>query len=252
MENLFLKMLKERDFEDVRKDISESVKYVFVDEFQDSNPKQLEIFDRLSELVTKSYWVGDPKQAIYGFRACDTDLVQALADEIRKLVSEGKEGFETGRLNDSRRSLEPLVEFTNDVFVNVFPEMDRDDVVLNPFRKESLPECVPNIQHWDGPLRPGKPKKDGTPGTPSSPSKDETISALASEVRKILDGKSTVRKSLTRTPGNFVLSARRTWLSCAARMPMWTALPRSSRSTAFRFRLRAWLMPPWWRSVLSF
>ena len=201
MENLFLKMLKEPGFEDVRKDISESVKYVFVDEFQDSNPKQLEIFDSLSELVTKSYWVGDPKQAIYGFRACDTDLVQALADEIRKLVSEGKEGFETGRLNDSRRSLEPLVKFTNDVFVNVFPEMDRDDVVLNPFRKESLPECVPNIQHWDGPLRPGKPKKDGMPGAPSSPSKDETISALASEVRKILDGKSTVREIFDKDSG---------------------------------------------------
>ncbi len=191
MENYFLELLKNPAVQD---EIRESVKYVFVDEFQDSNPKQLEIFDRLSDLVEQSYWVGDPKQAIYGFRACDTELVQALADNIRHHEKAGDPGFETDRLNTSRRSLEPLVNFTNDVFVRLFPGMDRNDVELEPYRTESLPEGIPNIQHWDGALKPGAVKANGKVGEPKIPTKSETVTALASEIRRILDGKSDIKQ----------------------------------------------------------
>lgn len=190
MENHFLELLK---IPAVQDEIRESIKYVFVDEFQDSNPKQLEIFDRLSDLVEQSYWVGDPKQAIYGFRACDTELVQALADKIRNHEKNGDPGFKTDRLDTSRRSLKPLVEFTNDVFVRLFSKMDSNDVVLKPHRTESLPGGVQNIQHWDGALKLGKKKKDGTCSL-LPPNKDETITALASEIRRILDGKSDIKK----------------------------------------------------------
>ena len=153
MENYFLAMLKDPKYQVVQDDIHESIKYVFVDEFQDSNPKQLEIFDRLSDLVTQSYWVGDPKQAIYGFRACDTTLVQALTDNIRGREANKEPGFETDRLDISRRSLKPLVDFANDVFVKVFPDMDIHDVKLKPeYRTESFPDRTPSIQHWDGAL----------------------------------------------------------------------------------------------------
>lgn len=195
MESYFLSILKEEKYKVVQDEIRESVKYVFVDEFQDSNPKQLEIFDRLSDLVQKSYWVGDPKQAIYGFRACDTALVQALTDNIRGREKSGEAGFETGTLDVSRRSLKPLVDFANDVFVKVFPELDPKDVVLKPtHRKEMLPGDIPNIQHWDGALKSGKPKKNGTPGEPKSPSKGDTISGLASEIRRILDGRGDIKQ----------------------------------------------------------
>ena len=195
MEEYFLQMLKDPEFEVVRNEIRESIKYVFVDEFQDSNPKQLEIFDRLSDLVVRSYWVGDPKQAIYGFRACDTALVQALADRIRERKASGDPGFETDRLDVSRRSLKPLVDFTNDVFVNVFSGIDKEDVLLKPtFRTESLPDSIPCIQHWDGALKPGKILKSGKTGAPSAPNKEETVSALASELRRILDGRADIKQ----------------------------------------------------------
>ena len=193
MENYFLELLKNPAYKAVQDEICESIKYVFVDEFQDSNPKQLEIFDRLSDLVEQSYWVGDPKQAIYGFRACDTDLVQALADNIKKHEQAGDPGFKTDRLETSRRSLEPLVKFTNNVFVRLFPKMNRNDVELLTYRSETLPGGVPNIQHWDGALKQGKQKKDGTYSI-VSPNKDETITALASEIRRILDGKSDIKQ----------------------------------------------------------
>jgi len=38
-----------------------------VDEFQDTNPLQLAIFQRLRSLAASSRWVGDARQAIYGF-----------------------------------------------------------------------------------------------------------------------------------------------------------------------------------------
>lgn len=195
MENYFLSMLKDPKYKVVQDEIHESIKYVFVDEFQDSNPKQLEIFDRLSDLVEKSYWVGDPKQAIYGFRACDTSLVQALTDNIRRREVSGDSGFETGTLDVSRRSLKPLVDFANDVFVKVFPELKENEVKLNPtHRTESLPDGIPNVQHWDGALKPGKILKSGKPGAPGIPSKEETITDLASEVRRILDGRASIRQ----------------------------------------------------------
>ena len=195
MENYFLSMLKDPKYKVVQDEIRESIKYVFVDEFQDSNPKQLEIFDRLSDLVEKSYWVGDPKQAIYGFRACDTSLVQALTDNIRGREESGEPGFETGTLDVSRRSLKPLVEFTNKVFVRVFPELNEKDVILRPdHRTESLPAGIPNVQHWDGALKPGKILKSGKVGAPGIPSKEETITDLASEVRRILDGRADIRQ----------------------------------------------------------
>ena len=196
MENYFLAMLKEDKYEVVQDEIRQSVKYVFVDEFQDSNPKQLEIFDRLSDLVVKSYWVGDPKQAIYGFRACDTELVQALTDNIRGREKAGEQGFETDTLDVSRRSLKPLVDFTNEVFVKVFPELDPKDVVLQSKHRstESLPADIPNIQHWDGALKPGKLKKNGEPGAPVIPNKAETIAALASEIRRIIDGGADIKQ----------------------------------------------------------
>ena len=193
MESYFLSMLKDPEYKVVQDEIRESIKYVFVDEFQDSNPKQLEIFDRLSDLVEKSYWVGDPKQAIYGFRACDTSLVQALTDNIRSRKESGEAGFETDTLDLSRRSLKPLVDFTNDVFVKVFPELTVTEVELKPTRTESLPGDIPNVQHWDGALKLGKPRKDGSRGL-QSPSKEETITDLASEVRRILDGRGDIRK----------------------------------------------------------
>lgn len=202
MESYFLSMLKDPRYKAVQDEISESIRYVFVDEFQDSNPKQLEIFDRLSDLVGRSYWVGDPKQAIYGFRASDTALVQALTDEIRGRKAAGEPGFETGTQNVSRRSLKPLVDFSNDIFVNVFSSMSKADVELLPtHRTESLPDGVPNLQHWDGPLKPGKTKKDGTTSL-TVPNKAETIAGLASEVRRMLDGRAEIRQVFDKDTGD--------------------------------------------------
>ena len=75
MERLFLKLL---NYKEISEEIKNRYKLLLVDEFQDSSPIQVKIFDKLSELVERSIWVGDPKQAIYAFRGSDALLINFL------------------------------------------------------------------------------------------------------------------------------------------------------------------------------
>ena len=147
MERLFIRLLND---ESVRKDIAESVDYVFVDEFQDSNPTQVRIFDALSEIVAKgSFWVGDPKQAIYDFRGCDTVLTSAITDDIEDRVKAGETGFGYSILSTSWRSDPYLVDLVNEAFVPVFAgQMSREKVALKPHGESVLPMDAPKAIHW--------------------------------------------------------------------------------------------------------
>jgi len=81
MEIYLWKLLQNKNVED---DLRKRCKLVFVDEFQDSSPIQIQIFSRLSEIAGQSYWVGDPKQAIFNFRGTDPALIQAIINEFGK------------------------------------------------------------------------------------------------------------------------------------------------------------------------
>lgn len=128
MEQLFLQLLT--DEKEVQDYVSSHYRLVMVDEFQDSNPIQLKIFNRLSELVAQggghSYWVGDPKQAIYGFRGSDTELVNSVAQHFTFYndgiihPEEGSNKLGTGRLTKSWRSRQQLVKLVNETFYEPF------------------------------------------------------------------------------------------------------------------------------------
>lgn len=131
MEEMFLQLL---DMDEVRNDIKARFCTLYVDEFQDSNPIQVRIFQKLSELVDTCY-VGDKKQAIYGFRGADTELTSAVADSIG----------EKDTLKHSYRSVEPLVKFSNAIFSKIFEGMK--DVTLE------MPEKNGNCTKVDKPIR---------------------------------------------------------------------------------------------------
>ncbi|MEX2443139.1 MAG: UvrD-helicase domain-containing protein [Alkalispirochaeta sp.] len=106
-----------------------------VDEFQDTSPIQLAIFMRLSELVERVVWVGDPKQSIYGFRDADPKLMEAATEHI---------GTEDAVLDRSYRSRPDLVYFANALFTGAFRNTPPEKVRLTPVREEEseLPRAL--------------------------------------------------------------------------------------------------------------
>lgn len=131
---------------DIANEIGKSYKYLFVDEFQDSSPIQVKIFDALSDLMRHSYWVGDYKQAIYGFRGSDIALTKAVVDRI----DQKKDGCDSRTQRTSFRSLPDIVDVNNEVFCKTFANvLSKENIHLEKNRTndedlESLKYFVAN------------------------------------------------------------------------------------------------------------
>lgn len=146
MERLFLDLL---GMPQVTDEIHGTYKLMMVDEFQDSSPIQLEIFKRLSDMMEQSYWVGDPKQSIYGFRGTDVELVSEITRQF--LDTERAPGLNLtySNLPNSWRTREPLVELTNDCFARAFDGIiSEENVVLKAARHETSQFSCP-LSHWN-------------------------------------------------------------------------------------------------------
>ncbi|MBQ3930466.1 MAG: UvrD-helicase domain-containing protein [Paludibacteraceae bacterium] len=131
----YMRLLLEKA--DVTNEISQSYRYLFVDEFQDSSPIQVNIFDALSDLMEHSYWVGDYKQAIYGFRGSDIALTKAVVDRVAKK----QDGCDTDRLDKSWRSLPDIVDVNNNIFEKTFAKvLDYNNIHLDKVRENEANE----------------------------------------------------------------------------------------------------------------
>jgi ATP-dependent helicase/nuclease subunit A len=122
----------------VRESIASRYRLLAVDEFQDSSPIQLAIFMELADLVDEVIWVGDRKQAIYGFRGADPELMndvfEALIGGTTNLGTATSEN-----LGESWRSSEPPLELSNTLFSSVFADQKEAEVVLGiPPAREHL------------------------------------------------------------------------------------------------------------------
>lgn len=115
------------------------ISLLMVDEFQDTNPVQLALFLALHELAGRSVWVGDPKQAIYGFRGTDPQLM----NEVVKLLKSDE------ILDCSWRSKENLIRFTNGIFSQVFHQMGRDKVELKVPEERKEQAAGGDVEIWE-------------------------------------------------------------------------------------------------------
>ena len=101
----------------------ETIARLLVDEFQDTDPVQAEILERLAGPGVESgrlFLVGDFKQSIYRFRGARPEIFQ----EFRKRFPEA------GRLalTENFRSTQGVLDFVNALFADRFP--DRDDLLV--------------------------------------------------------------------------------------------------------------------------
>ena len=122
--------------------LDEELELLLVDEFQDTNPMQLALFMKLSQFAREVIFVGDVKQAIFGFRGADPDLVH------RSLEALEVRGCQVGMLDSSWRSRPALLRYLNAVFVDAFARdgMERARIELSPERPEV--HGAPAVIRW--------------------------------------------------------------------------------------------------------
>ena len=80
---------------------------IIVDEFQDSNDIQYEIFKLLSDNEKNLYFVGDAKQCIYSFRSANPEIFASLPS---------KKMYTALSLNRNFRSVESVIDTVNKIF----------------------------------------------------------------------------------------------------------------------------------------
>ncbi len=106
----------------VRRAVQASFAHVLVDEFQDTDPLQVELavllavpdavdqpgpWQQAARVEGRLFFVGDPKQSIYRFRRADVQLYAQVRDRL---------GTDRVGLEQNWRSLPPLLGFVNAVF----------------------------------------------------------------------------------------------------------------------------------------
>jgi exodeoxyribonuclease V beta subunit len=121
--------------EDLARRIARGTKAILVDEFQDTDPVQYAIFRRLHELgAIPLFLIGDPKQAIYGFRGADVFSYMHVANE----------GAPRYTLDTNYRSDPSLVGAVNDLFTRrakrpfVFRDIEFQPVKSSPKLRDRL------------------------------------------------------------------------------------------------------------------
>lgn len=122
--------------------LQDELELLMVDEFQDTSPIQLALFLRLAKLAKQVIWVGDVKQAIYGFRGSDPELMQAILSYLEA------NGGNVEVLDTSWRSRPELVNYVNAVFVPAFANsLPKERVELKP-KPGSSKQPQTALEHW--------------------------------------------------------------------------------------------------------
>ncbi|HQI39657.1 MAG: hypothetical protein B6D44_16005 [Ignavibacteriales bacterium UTCHB2] len=115
---LYVKQLLEKS--EVQNDLAEKYKLIMVDEFQDTNEIQYQIFLPLLDYLRKGnlFIVGDEKQSIYKFRDAEIEIFNLTRDDIKKASSKNNLLI----LPDSFRMNPEICVFCNHVFRRIFKD----------------------------------------------------------------------------------------------------------------------------------
>ncbi len=150
-DDLQLRALKLLEQPEVLLRAARRYKFFLIDEFQDTNPLQRDLLDRLALAKRKDsnlFIVGDPKQSVYGFRGADVGVFSEMTEALLKAAGAKLP------LRTNFRSQPPLISFFNLLFSRLFKpdeEIKPDDLPQLGYveHEPSLPE---RVQETEGPL----------------------------------------------------------------------------------------------------
>jgi exodeoxyribonuclease V beta subunit len=125
--------------------IRDRYRVAFVDEFQDTDDVQWQIFNTLflphddDPPIHRLFLIGDPKQAIYGFRGADVFTYLAARQRMTALANQGRANLYDLRVN--WRSAPELVDAFNRLFSTTAWFGSREET--SPFAIGYLPSASP-------------------------------------------------------------------------------------------------------------
>lgn len=142
-EHMALQVLRDSE-NGVAKKLEDKYKYILVDEYQDCNPVQEELFSLVSRKENGAscnmFMVGDIKQSIYKFRQADPEIF--IVKSIR--YADEKSGGEKISLNKNFRSSSTVLDYVNHVFSRIMStyvgEMEYTDSEKLYYREDNPPQ----------------------------------------------------------------------------------------------------------------
>ncbi len=167
--------LCERPSEKLQECLQHKYKAVFVDEFQDTDRLQFEIFKK-AFINTILFYIGDPKQSIYAWRKADVFTYFKAKDSVDHLYG----------MNRNFRSSERLIEAMN-IFFQPTAEFDTFHFGDDEQRIDYIPVASPEKN------KKGNLYEDGQPTVPiqifECARKDDVFDSLTAQIITILDEK---------------------------------------------------------------
>jgi len=94
----------------LKAELQKKYKAVFIDEFQDTDQLQYEIFDKLFGKSSILFYIGDPKQAIYSFRGADIDTYKRAAASTSNAFTMDRNFRSTSKLIQGMNLFFDLIE----------------------------------------------------------------------------------------------------------------------------------------------
>jgi len=119
-----VQFLRDERSEDWKKYFGRRVKYLFLDEFQDTSYAQTELLSHIIGEQTTVFIIGDPKQSIYTWRDADPTILASIIGHASKGETDSyfQRLFTYIPITENYRSVPPLVELANYLFSEEQPE----------------------------------------------------------------------------------------------------------------------------------
>lgn len=198
-----------KDSAETRDELARRMRFLLVDEFQDTNPTQAELFALLrqaDETPGRFFAVGDAKQSVYGFRGSDVSIFNRALTEIPKrnkasgagklpldppwgLVCDDTKEQRGGvvRLAHNYRTVAPVLELGNRVFQKVFTVPDPQPHDAQPqdmiVGSDAVPILKPVELHFLPKPKASKPDEDA-----ARVRRDDEAEFIAQRVKALRDG----------------------------------------------------------------